>query len=251
MILFWIIPKTKSRTKPWRLLMELARQAHLDQMIDALFTGQRINTTENRPVLHIALRNRDNRPIYVDDVDVMPAINAVLEQMHVFSDKVRNGSWKGATGKRITDVVNIGIGGSDLGPCMAVDALKHYQTPDLKFHFVSNVDGTDIIENLRLCTPETTLFIISSKTFTTQETLMNANTAKKWLIDTLGEEAVSKHFVAVSTNQKAVSAFGINPENMFVFWDFVGGRYSMWSAIGLSIMLSTDMTDLSNCCRRF
>ena len=230
--------KNKITDETMRLLMELARQAHLDQMIDALFTGQRINTTENRPVLHIALRNRDNRPIYVDDVDVMPAINAVLEQMHVFSDKVRNGSWKGATGKRITDVVNIGIGGSDLGPCMAVDALKHYQTPDLKFHFVSNVDGTDIIENLRLCTPETTLFIISSKTFTTQETLMNANTAKKWLIDTLGEEAVSKHFVAVSTNQKAVSAFGINPENMFVFWDFVGGRYSMWSAIGLSIMLS-------------
>ncbi len=220
------------------LLMELARQSHLTEMIEAMFTGQRINTTENRPVLHIALRNRDNRPIYVDGTDVMPAINDVLEKMHRFSDSVRLGTWRGATGQRITDVVNIGIGGSDLGPSMAVDALKHYQTPDLKFHFVSNVDGTDIVENLKQCQPETTLFIISSKTFTTQETLMNANTAKNWVIDALGEQAVAAHFVAVSTNTEAVSAFGINPDNMFVFWDFVGGRYSMWSAIGLSIMLA-------------
>ena len=236
----FILDYSKNRItgETMRLLMELARQAHLSEMIDAMFTGQRINTTENRPVLHIALRNRDNRPIYVDNADVMPAINAVLEQMHVFSDAVRNGSWKGANGKRIKDIVNIGIGGSDLGPCMAVEALKHYQTPDLKFHFVSNVDGTDIVEHLRQCNPETTLFIISSKTFTTQETLMNANTAKNWLVDALGQEAVSKHFVAVSTNKKAVTDFGINPDNMFVFWDFVGGRYSMWSAIGLSIMLS-------------
>lgn len=230
--------KNRITDETMRLLIELARQAHLSDMINAMFTGQRINTTENRPVLHIALRNRENRPIYVDNVDVMPAINAVLEQMRIFSDAVRNGSWKGATGHRITDIVNIGIGGSDLGPCMAVEALKHYQTPDLKFHFVSNVDGTDIVEHLRQCNPETTLFIISSKTFTTQETLMNANTAKNWLVDALGQEAVSKHFVAVSTNKKAVTDFGINPDNMFVFWDFVGGRYSMWSAIGLSIMLS-------------
>lgn len=230
--------KNNITEKTMELLLELAKQAHLSEQIEAMFTGQRINTTENRPVLHIALRNRDNHPIYVDNRDVMPDINEVLDKMHNFSDLVRNGNWLGATGKRITDVINIGIGGSDLGPCMAVDALKHYQTPDLKFHFVSNVDGTDITENLKVCNPETTLFIISSKTFTTQETLMNAHTAKKWLTTVLGEEAVAKHFVAVSTNTKAVAEFGIDTDNMFVFWDFVGGRYSMWSAIGLSIMLS-------------
>lgn len=220
------------------LLIRLAEESGLKKAIEDMFTGQRINTTENRPVLHIALRNRDNHPILVDGKDVMPEINAVLDKMHRFTDLVRNGEWRGATGKRITDVVNIGIGGSDLGPAMAVEALKYYKTDDLSFHFVSNIDGTDMAENLKTCHPETTLFIVSSKTFTTLETLTNAETAKKWLVDALGEQAVEKHFVAVSTNTEAVREFGINPDNMFVFWNFVGGRYSMWSAIGLSIMLA-------------
>ena len=219
------------------LLMQMAKEADLQGATKKMFSGERINTTENRPVLHIALRNRDNHPIFVDGQDVMPQINAVLDKMHTFSDLVRDGKWLGFTGKRITDIVNIGIGGSDLGPAMAIDALKHYKTDALTFHFVSNVDGTDITETLKECPAETTLFIISSKTFTTQETLTNAKTARAWLVEKLGEQAVEKHFVAVSTNTKAVQEFGINPENMFVFWDFVGGRYSMWSAIGLSIML--------------
>ncbi|MBQ7412770.1 MAG: glucose-6-phosphate isomerase [Alphaproteobacteria bacterium] len=230
--------KNNITDKTMALLIRLAKESGLKQVIHDMFTGKRINTTENRPVLHIALRNRDNHPILVDGKDVMPEINTVLEKMHTFSDSVRNGKWLGATGQRITDVVNIGIGGSDLGPAMAVEALKHYKTDALNFHFVSNIDGTDMIENLKTCHPETTLFIISSKTFTTLETLTNATTARKWLVDSLGENAVSKHFVAVSTNKMAVSEFGINPDNMFVFWDFVGGRYSMWSAIGLSIMLA-------------
>ncbi|MBR4926923.1 MAG: glucose-6-phosphate isomerase [Alphaproteobacteria bacterium] len=220
------------------LLYELANEHHLTDAIRDMFNGVRINTTENRPVLHIALRNRDNHPILVDGQDVMPQINAVLDKMHIFSDAVRTGKWLGSTGKPITDVVNIGIGGSDLGPAMAVEALKHYKTDALKFHFVSNVDGTDITETLKECHAETTLFIISSKTFTTQETLTNAQTARTWLVEKLGESAVENHFVAVSTNTEAVQKFGINPDNMFVFWDFVGGRYSMWSAIGLSIMLA-------------
>lgn len=219
------------------LLFQMAQEAHLKNAINNMFSGVRINTTENRPVLHTALRNRDNHPVFVDGKDVMPEINAVLDKMHTFSDQVRNGKWLGFTGKPITDVVNIGIGGSDLGPVMAIDALKYYTTDALKFHFVSNVDGTDITEALKECPVESTLFIISSKTFTTQETLTNAKTARAWLVDRLGETAVENHFVAVSTNTKAVAEFGINPENMFVFWDFVGGRYSMWSAIGLSIML--------------
>lgn len=220
------------------LLMQMAKEADLQGMAQKMFSGERINTTENRPVLHIALRNRDNHPILVDGQDVMPQINEVLNQMRLFSDKVRSGTWLGYTGKRITDVINIGIGGSDLGPAMTIDALKYYKTEALKFHFVSNVDGTDITETLKECPAESTLFIISSKTFTTQETLTNAKTARQWLVDQLGENAVENHFVAVSTNTKAVAEFGINPDNMFVFWDFVGGRYSMWSAIGLSIMLS-------------
>ena len=220
------------------LLLRLAEELNLKQAINDMFSGKRINTTENRPVLHVALRNRENTPIYVDGQDVMPEIKAVLDKMHTFSDSVRKGRWLGATGKQITDIVNIGIGGSDLGPAMAVEALKHYKIPTLNFHFVSNVDGTDITEALKVCDPETTLFIISSKTFTTQETLTNAKTARQWLVNSLGTDAVSKHFVAVSTNTKAVQEFGINPDNMFVFWDFVGGRYSMWSAIGLSIMLA-------------
>ena len=219
------------------LLYELAQEHHLTDAIQDMFNGKRINTTENRPVLHIALRNRDNHPILVDGQDVMPEINAVLDKMHTFSNDVRSGKWLGATGKPITDIVNIGIGGSDLGPAMAIDALKHYKTDALNFHFVSNVDGTDITETLKECQADTTLFIISSKTFTTQETLTNAKAARSWLIERLGENAVENHFVAVSTNTDAVQKFGINPDNMFVFWDFVGGRYSMWSAIGLSIML--------------
>lgn len=221
-----------------KLLMKLAEESHLKQSIGDMFDGQKINTTENRPVLHTALRNRDNHPIFVDEKDIMPEINAVLDKMHGFVDLVRSGAWLGATGKCITDVVNIGIGGSDLGPAMAVDALKFYKTEALNFHFVSNIDGTDIVETLKHCPAETTLFVISSKTFTTQETIVNATTAREWLVSKLGSEAVSKHFVAVSTNTEAVAKFGINPDNMFVFWDFVGGRYSMWSAIGLSIMLS-------------
>lgn len=220
------------------LLLTLAKESELEQAIRDMFDGKRINTTENRPVLHIALRNRDNHPIFVDGKDVMPEINAVLDKMKSFSEQVRQGKWLGATGKTITDIINIGIGGSDLGPAMATEALRAYKTEALNFHFVSNIDGTDIVETLKKCHPETTLFIISSKTFTTQETLTNAKTARDWLVKNLGDEAVSKHFVAVSTNTEAVSDFGINPENMFVFWDFVGGRYSLWSAIGLSLMLA-------------
>ncbi len=230
--------KNKITEETMNLLFELANFSNLKDEIDAMFEGKKINTTENRAVLHTALRNRSNTPIYVDGKNVMPEINAVLEKMHLFSDKVRSGSWLGATGKPITDVVNIGIGGSDLGPQMAHDALYHYKTKNLTFHFVSNVDGTDITETLNKCNPETTLFIISSKTFTTQETMANAQTARNWLCDHLGETATQKHFVAVSTNTEAVKEFGIDPENMFVFWDFVGGRYSLWSAIGLSLMLA-------------
>lgn len=229
--------KNKITDKTMGLLFKLAEESQLSQAIDDMFSGKRINNTENRPVLHVALRNRANTPIYVDDKDVMPQINEVLEKMHVFSDKVRSGEFKGATGKEIKDVVNIGIGGSDLGPKMALEALYFYKTPKLNFHFVSNVDGTDITETLNKCNPETTLFIISSKTFTTQETMTNAQTAKDWISVHLGEKATKHHFVAVSTNIKAVKAFGIDPENMFVFWDFVGGRYSLWSAIGLSLMI--------------
>ncbi len=230
--------KNKITDETLQLLLKLADESDLKNQINAMFEGKKINTTENRAVLHTALRNRSNTPIYVDDKDVMPEINAVLEQMHQFSDSVRNGQWLGFTGKKIKNVVNIGIGGSDLGPQMAHDALYYYKTEELTFHFVSNVDGTDISETLKKCDPETTLFIISSKTFTTQETMANAQTARDWLCVHLGQEATEKHFVAVSTNKKAVKEFGINPKNMFVFWDFVGGRYSLWSAIGLSLMLA-------------
>lgn len=229
--------KNKITSQTMELLLELAKDSHLKEAITDMFEGKRINTTENRPVLHTALRNRDNHPIYVDGQDVMPEINRVLEQMKAFSENVRNGEWKGATGKPIMNVVNIGIGGSDLGPQMAHDALYFYKIDTINFHFVSNIDGTDMAEVLKKCHPETTLFVISSKTFTTQETMTNAQTAKNWLVEHLGQSATSKHFVAVSTNTTAVEAFGINPQNMFVFWDFVGGRYSLWSAIGLSLMI--------------
>ena len=216
-----------------RLLFDLAEQRGVAAMRDAMFAGERINTTENRPVLHVALRNRSNRPIFVDGKDVMPQVNAVLARMREFAGQVKSGGWTGATGKRITDVVNIGIGGSDLGPAMVTEALTPYWWRELRPHFVSNVDGTHMAETLRAVEPETTLFIIASKTFTTQETLANARTARAWLVERLGEAAVAKHFVAVSTAKAEVARFGIDTANMFEFWDWVGGRYSLWSAIGL------------------
>ncbi|MFO7678899.1 MAG: glucose-6-phosphate isomerase [Chloroflexota bacterium] len=221
------------------LLLALAEQAGLAGKIEAMFSGEKINNTEGRAVLHVALRNRSNRPILVDGQDVMPAVNAVLSKMKRFTELVRSGEWRGYTGKAITDVVNIGIGGSDLGPKMVVQALLPYTRSDLRCHFVSNVDGTDMAETLKRVSPETTLFLVASKTFTTQETMANAHTARNWFLEAAGEEtAVAKHFAALSTNQKAVVAFGINPDNMFEFWDWVGGRYSLWSAIGLSVSLA-------------
>ncbi len=218
-------------------LVDLATECGLKEATESMFTGQKINATEDRAVLHIALRNRSNTPIIVDGEDVMPEINAVLGQMKDFSEKVISGAWKGYSGKAITDIVNIGIGGSDLGPLMVTEALKPYKTR-LNLHFVSNVDGTHIAETLKKVNPETTLFIVASKTFTTQETMTNAITARDWFLKTAKDEAFVKfHFVAVSTNAKAVSAFGIDTKNMFRFWDWVGGRYSLWSAIGLSIVL--------------
>jgi glucose-6-phosphate isomerase len=228
--------KNRITEKTLSLLFDLARQAGLPTRIEEMFRGQKINTTEDRAVLHIALRNRSNNPIYVDGQDVMPEVNHVLAKMRSFSQSVRSGEWKGSTGKAITDLVNIGIGGSDLGPKMVCEALKPYSNPHLHVHFVSNVDGTDLAETLKLLKPETTLFLVASKTFTTQETMTNAHSARKWLIESLNDEsAIANHFAAMSTNTEAVKKFGINPENMFEFWDWVGGRYSLWSAIGLSI----------------
>lgn len=221
-----------------KLLLDLAEECQLKDAIEKLFKGDKINVTENRAVLHTALRNRANTPVYVDGKDVMPEINAVLEQMKQFSQRVINGDWKGFTGKPITDIVNLGIGGSDLGPHMVCTALKHYKSR-LNMHFVSNVDGTDLAEVLKKIQAETTLFIIASKTFTTQETMTNAFSAREWLLNSLkDEEAVASHFVAVSTHINAVKEFGISAENIFQFWDWVGGRYSLWSAIGLSICLA-------------
>lgn len=219
------------------LLIDLANECELGDAIKKMFIGERINVTENRSVLHVALRNRSNTPIHVDGKDVMPDINAVLEKMRGFSEKVISGEWKGYTGKAITDIVNIGIGGSDLGPVMVTEALKPYAN-HLKVHFVSNVDGTHIAEALKKVSPETTLFLIASKTFTTQETMANAHSARNWFLESaVNQEFVKKHFVAISTNEKEVTKFGIDPDNMFGFWDWVGGRYSLWSAIGLSIIL--------------
>jgi glucose-6-phosphate isomerase len=231
--------KNRITEKTLALLLDLAHQARLDDAIAAMFSGQKINVTEQRAVLHIALRNRTNRPIRVDGIDVMPQVNAVLARMRTFSQLVRSGQWRGFTGKRITDVVNIGIGGSDLGPKMVVRALTPYIHPQMRFHFVSNVDATDISETLARCHPETTLFLIASKTFTTQETMSNAHTARAWLLEAAKDEtAIARHFVAMSTHRAGVIAFGIDPANMFPFWDWVGGRYSLWSAIGLSIALA-------------
>ncbi len=224
------------------LLFQMAREAKIEEWRDRMFAGEKINITEDRAVLHTALRNRANTPVFVDGKDVMPEINAVLVQMRAFSDKVRDGSWVGYTGKRITDIVNIGIGGSDLGPVMVCDALTPYARPDIRMHFVSNIDGAHLMRALNKCNPETTLFIVASKTFTTQETMTNARSARDWFLQTAKDQAhVAKHFVALSTNTKAVSDFGIDTANMFAFWDWVGGRYSLWSAIGLSIAISVGM----------
>ena len=224
------------------LLINLAERAQLSAKTEAMFSGSIINTTEKRAVLHTALRNRSNKPVYFGGEDVMPHINKVLSKMRVFTEQVRSGEWKGYTGKTITDIVNIGIGGSDLGPKMVDTALKAYGKETLKAHFVSNVDQVDIVETLKPLNPETTLFLISSKTFVTQETMTNARSARKWFLSSAGDPAhICKHFVAISTNVSKVEEFGINPENMFEFWDWVGGRYSLWSVIGMSIALYIGM----------
>jgi glucose-6-phosphate isomerase len=232
--------KNRITAETHALLLQLAEQADLPDAITRMFAGDRINQTENRAVLHTALRNRSNTPIIVEGQDIMSDINAVLDRMKTFTNRVRSGEWAGYTGAVITDVVNIGIGGSDLGPVMVTEALKAYADDEtLRVHFVSNVDGVHIYETLQTVRPETTLFLIASKTFTTQETMANANSARQWFLQDVNttEGDIAKHFVALSTNQKAVEAFGIDPDNMFGFWDWVGGRYSLWSAIGLSIAL--------------
>ena len=224
------------------LLTQLAEESKLSEKIEAMFRGARINVTENRAVLHIALRNRSNRPILLDGDDVMPDINRVLGLMRRFTEAVRSGRWKGCTGRSITDVINLGIGGSDLGSRMVVKALSPYVDPGLRVHFVSNVDEADLIETLKGLDPETTLFCIASKTFTTLETMANARSAREWLLNAVSDPAaVARHFVAISTNTQDVAAFGIDTANMFEFWDWVGGRYSIWSAIGLPIALAVGM----------
>ncbi len=234
--------KNRITTDTLPLLRKLAEHAELSDKTKAMFSGELINTTENRAVLHTALRNRSNTPIYTDGKNVMPEVNRVLAQMRAFSDKVRSGEWKGYTNKAITDIVNIGIGGSDLGPKMVTTALEPYSTPNLTTHFVSNVDQTDIITTLKRLNPETTLFLIASKVFNTKETMTNAHSARKWLLNSaFDKSAIKRHFVAISTNEKNVADFGIDTENMFEFWDWVGGRYSLWSAIGLSIAISIGM----------
>jgi glucose-6-phosphate isomerase len=234
--------KNISTEETKRLLMDLARSRDVQGWTKRMFDGEAINNTENRAVLHTALRNRSNRPVLVDGQNVMPDVNRVLAQMRKFTEAVRSGEWLGSTGKPITDIVNIGIGGSDLGPVMVTEALTPFGRDKLHLHFVSNIDGTHIVEALRHLSRETTLFVVVSKTFDTQETITNARTARDWFLTRGGSKAaVSKHFVAVSTNARAVSAFGIDPVNMFEFWDWVGGRYSLWSAVGLSIALYIGM----------
>ena len=238
--------KNRITAETMQLLFELAGECDVKGWTKRMFSGEKINFTERRAVLHTALRNRSNSPVYVDGEDVMPKINAVLDQMRRFSEQVRSGAWTGYTGKRITDAVNIGIGGSDLGPVMVTEALRPCAGP-LNVHFVSNVDGSQIYDTLAGLDPETTLFLVASKTFTTQETLANAHQARRWLLHSAGDEAaVAKHFVALSTNSEAVRAFGIDTANMFEFWDWVGGRYSLWSAIGLSIALYIGMDQFEN-----
>ena len=221
------------------ILLKLAAECKLKEAIEAMFTGEKINETEDRAVLHTALRNFSDSPVNVDGKDVMPEINKVLQQMKTFCEKIHSGEWKGYSGKKIKYIVNIGIGGSDLGPFMVTEALKPYTVPDLELYFVSNVDGTHIVETLKKCNPEETLFLIASKTFTTQETMTNAHTAREWFLESAkNEKQIALHFVALSTNEKEVVKFGIDSQNMFIFWDWVGGRYSLWSSIGLSIALA-------------
>ncbi len=239
--------KQRITEKTLSLLFELARECKVETWRERMFNGEKINFTEDRAVLHTALRNRSNSPVYVDGKDVMQDVNRVLAQMRVFSEKVRSGEWVGYTGKKISDIVNIGIGGSDLGPVMVCTAMKAYSSADLDVHFVSNIDGAHLAQTLEKCNPETTLFIIASKTFTTQETMTNARSARAWFLDASKDEAdVAKHFVALSTNSKAVKEFGIDTNNMFEFWDWVGGRYSLWSAIGLSIALYIGMDNFEH-----
>lgn len=232
-------------------LFELAVERKVESARNAMFAGDKINLTEDRAVLHTALRNQSNRPVYVDDADIMPDIKAVLEHMRVFSRAVREGRWRGATGERIKTIINIGIGGSDLGPVMATEALKWYSQRDLQVKFVSNIDGSHLSEALRDTKPSETLFIIASKTFTTDETMTNAASARQWLVETLGEDAVAQHFVALSTNLEAVAEFGIDTANAFAFWDWVGGRYSLTSAIGLSIMIAIGPDNFDELLRGF
>ena len=218
------------------LLIELAQEVDLTDAIEKMFTGDKINATENRAVLHVALRNRKNTPIYIDGKDVMPQVNEVLQKIKAFSEQIISGDWKGYTGKTISDLVNVGIGGSNLGPLMVTECLRPYTQEKLSVHFVSNVDGTHLAETLKQLNPETTLFMIASKTFTTQETMTNAFSARNWFLNQAKTaQHIAKHFVAISTNTEKVKTFGIDADNMFVFWDWVGGRYSLWSAIGLSI----------------
>jgi glucose-6-phosphate isomerase len=232
--------KNRITDETLKLLIQLAEESGLRARIDAMFRGEKINITENRAVLHVALRVPKSESIFVDGEDVVPAVHAVLDKMAAFADRVRSGAWKGHTGKRIRNVINIGIGGSDLGPVMAYEALKYYSQRDITFRFVSNVDGTDFAEAVRDLNAEETLFLVASKTFTTLETMTNAHSARDWALAGLGgdEKAVAKHFVAISTNAKEVTKFGIDTANMFEFWDWVGGRYSMDSAIGLSTMVA-------------
>jgi len=234
--------KNRVNQETMRLLFELAQEVDLKAAIARMFAGEKVNNTEDRAALHVALRNRSNRPILADGADVMPGVNDVLARMRDFSEKVRSGQWLGSTGRQITDIVNIGIGGSDLGPVMVCEALKPFAQEGLNVHFVSNVDGTQIVETLKRLSRETTLFVIASKTFTTQETIANAKTSRDWFLTRGGTKAaVAKHFVAVSTNARAVENFGIDADHMFEFWDWVGGRYSLWGAVGLSIALYIGM----------
>lgn len=224
------------------LLISLAQEMDVPAWTSKMFNGEPVNFTENRAALHVALRNRSNRPIMVNGKDVMPGVNQVLIRMRKFSDAVRSGEWKGFTGKTITDVVNIGIGGSDLGPAMVTEALLDYHCPNIKFHFVSNIDSTQLFETERHLNPETTLFIIASKTFTTQETMTNARSSREWFLRTAkNKKAIAQHFIAISSNADEVTRFGINPAHMFEFWDWVGGRYSLWSAIGMPIAIAIGM----------
>ncbi|MCW8923287.1 MAG: glucose-6-phosphate isomerase [Gammaproteobacteria bacterium] len=234
--------KNRMTDETFRLLCELARESGVEGWRDQMFAGLEINISEYRPVLHTALRNRGNKPVFVDGEDVMPKVNKVLQQMRYFSERVRGGHWRGYNGHLITDIINIGIGGSDLGPHVVCDAMKPFAQRGMNVHFVSNIDPTHLTEILKFVQPESTLFIVSSKSFTTQETMMNAHSARDWFVRTTGsEKAVSKHFVAVTSNLNAASEFGILPENVFEFWDWVGGRYSLWSAIGLPIVLYLGM----------